>query len=117
MTKDIQKLQPNKERIVDLYRETKGNISNTMRAADLHRTTFYLWKEKDPAFKLAIEEADAEIRDEMEQLLFDHTADGNTGTLIFWLKNRHPYYKQNYGTTVAARTDGETIEVVVTDYK
>lgn len=96
MTEDttLQIQHPKKKQFLELYRETKGFISDITRALEIDRSTYYKWLENDEEFAVAVAECEAEINDEMKQLLI-HKAqgDGDTTALIFWLKNKHPEFK------------------------
>lgn len=86
---------PKKEKFIELYRETRGFISDICRAVMIDRKTYYNWLDADKDFALAIAEAEAEINDEMKDALIRQAGDGNLGAIIFWLKNKHPEFKQN----------------------
>lgn len=92
-TKSLQIQHPKKVEFIELYRETRGFISDICRALMIDRSTYYKWLEKDEQFALAVAEAEAEVNDEMKQLLIHQAqSDNNTTALIFWLKNKHPEF-------------------------
>ena len=102
---------------LEFYGQTRGNISQSASAAGIARGTYYNWLKSDEDFRQIKETLDQDLNDEMRSALIDLAGGGNLGAIIFYLKNRHPEFKQNYGKTIAARTDGETIEVVIKDYE
>ena len=108
--------QPKKSMFLEFYGKTRGNISVSAKAVDIARGTYYNWLKSDEQFKTIKETLDEELNDEMRQALIDLAGEGNLGAIIFYLKRRHPEFKQ-VPPTIGARTDGETIEVVITDYK
>ena len=97
ITPVIQQIQhPKKEQFIELYRTTHGHISDTARAVQIDRTTFYNWMKDDELFRTAILESDDELNDEMRQALIDKAGDGDLGAIIFYLRKRHPDFKDNY---------------------
>ena len=112
--KDIQSLQtehPKKGRFLEYYGITRGNISKSASAAEVSRTTYYTWLKEDDQFKAIKETLDQELNDEMREALINLAGEGNLGAIIFYLKSRHPDFKQN--KAIGVRTDGEQIEVVI----
>lgn len=89
----IDKLDGTKKDFVLLYTQLNGNITNTCIGVKINRQTFYNWIEKDQDFALAIADADASLNDEMRDLLINKAASGSTPELIFYLKKRHPDFK------------------------
>lgn len=112
----IQQIQhPKKLKFIDYYRETRGHISNCARAIGIDRSTYYKWLESDEDFAMAIAEAESELNDDMREALVQLGAEGNLGAIIFYLKNRHPDFKQNKATGV--RIDGPDIKVEFIEYE
>ena len=92
--RSIQTTQAKKKRVIELYRQTNGHITNSCKAAGVGRKTYYDWLEKDEKFALAIAEAEAELNDEMRQVLIDKAGSGDMTAVIFYLKYRHPDFKK-----------------------
>lgn len=90
------KLDIIKKRFVELYRDpaNRANVSTICKAVGISRQTFYDWLKSNQEFAVAFNNALEELRDDMEQVLHEKAADGNTAELIFWLKNNHPKYKE-----------------------
>lgn len=86
--------QLKKDKFVDFYRETKGHISDSCRAVGIERKTYYNWLEKDAAFRDGIIEAEQELNDDIRNVLIEKAADQDMTAVIFYLKNRHPDFKQ-----------------------
>ena len=67
---------------------TLGNITASCKAANINRSTYYDWMEKDPKFAKAVNElAEANI-DFAESCLKQQIKDGNTTATIFYLKTK-----------------------------
>ena len=67
---------------------TLGNITASCKAANIARSTYYEWMEKDPKFAAAVNElAEANI-DFAESCLKQQIKDGNTTATIFYLKTK-----------------------------
>lgn len=82
-----------KERFVQYYRESRGHISNCAKAVHISRQTYYTWLESDEWFLKQIQEAEMELNDDMRDALITQGGDGNLGAIIFYLKKRHPDFK------------------------
>jgi len=101
----IQSRHPKKEQFIELYRQTKGFISDICRALNISRATYYKWLDKDEQFALAIADAESEVNDEMKQILIDKAGSGDLGAVIFWLKNKHPEFNHRQQTNVAVQVN------------
>lgn len=88
----IQQLK--KEKFIETYRKTFGHITNTCRAIGVDRGTYYNWLEGDKTFLKEIMEAEMELNDDIREVLIQKAADGDMTAVIFYLKNRHPDFKQ-----------------------
>ena len=89
-----------KDKFIEFYSrdEVRGNISMACDAVGVHRQTYYYWLENDKKFREIIKEKKMAMCDDMEQILVSRAVDKSDTALIFWLKNRHPDFKQ--GPTV-----------------
>lgn len=103
MDNSLQILHPKKKNFLELYRETRGFISDVTRAVGVSRQTYYDWLDSDKDFARAIAECEAEVNDEMRDALIRKGGDGDMTAIIFWLKNRHPDFKQGNQTNVAVQ--------------
>lgn len=79
-----------KEQAVQLWRETHGNISKLCAAIPIQRDTFYRWLKNDKNFARDIVNAEAELNDDIRDVLIDKAANGDLGAIIFYLRKRHP---------------------------
>jgi hypothetical protein len=103
MNPDIQlttKTALKKVKAIELWKETKGHISNICRAIGIERKTFYTWLKKDPDFATALLDSEAELNDDIREALIQKCADGDMTAIIFYLKNRHPDFLQRPQTLV-----------------
>ena len=94
MTPSQQLQQHKKENFINFYRETRGHISDTCRAVEINRTTYYNWLEGDENFRKQIMDAEMELNDDVRKALIDKIADGDMTGIIFYLKHRHPDFKE-----------------------
>jgi hypothetical protein len=83
-----------KEKFVEAYKKTNGNITDSSSVVGISRQTYYTWLEKDDKFAMQILDSEADLNDEIRQVLIAKAADGDMTAVIFYLKNRHPDFKQ-----------------------
>ena len=101
MASSIDKLNAlKKSKFVDAYQKTNGNITDSSAIADITRATYYNWLEKDKDFALQILDSEANLNDEIRQVLIQKAAEGDMTAVIFYLKNRHPDFKQGPYTAI-----------------
>lgn len=86
-------LDSHKRDFVLLYTKLNGNISNTCIGCRISRQTYYDWLNNDENFALAIAESESSLNDEMRELLIQQAANGEMSAIIFYLKKRHPDFK------------------------
>ena len=86
--------QLKKDKFIDAYKTTNGNITDSASIAGIARRTYYEWLEKDDTFAMQILDSEADLNDEIRQVLIAKAADGDMTAVIFYLKNRHPDFKQ-----------------------
>lgn len=89
----LDKLDSHKRDFVLLYTKLNGNISNTCIGIGINRQTYYNWLNADENFALAIAESESSLNDEMRELLIQQAANGEMSAIIFYLKKRHPDFK------------------------
>ena len=94
-----------KDRVIELYKTTLGHITQVCDAANISRTTFYNWLEKDEKFAEAIVNAEASTTDEVKAALLAQIQTGNITAIIFWLKNKSAEFKQDRGANVAVQVN------------
>jgi hypothetical protein len=92
--------QLKKEKFIDAYQKTNGNITDSASIAEISRGTYYNWLESDNDFAMAILDSEANLNDEIRQVLISKAAEGDMTAVIFYLKNRHPDFKQQPSTAI-----------------
>jgi len=103
-----------KNRAIELWRETRGHITNMCRAIPVTRRTFYSWLKKDREFATAIINAEEELNDDVRDALIQKIADGDMTAIIFYLRRRHPDFADQ--PTHLTQIKGEKIEVKIINY-
>ena len=94
MSKARQIQQLKKDKFVEAYKQTNGHITDSASIAGVDRTTYYRWLEDDKEFAMKILDSEADLNDEIRQALINKAAEGDMTAIIFYLKNRHPDFKQ-----------------------
>jgi len=83
-----------KEKFIETYKATMGNITESASVAGIARGTYYNWLEADSDFALQILDCEADLNDSIRQVLIEKAGSGDMTAVIFYLKNRHPDFKQ-----------------------
>jgi len=116
-TVDLSNLPPKKRRMVETYRETRAlftPIYKVARACGITKTTHYQWLKDDVEYAAAITDAEEDVNDEAKQALIRKAlAENDTASLIFYLKCRHPEFKQ--GQQFLLNTDKVEFNVKLSD--
>ncbi len=91
------KQERNKELMLTQLRKTPI-IEIACNKVGIGRTTYYRMRQDDPEFAKKADEAISEgtkyICDAAESQLLSAISKGNLTAVIFWLKNKHPDYKE-----------------------
>ena len=79
-----------KQKIIELYKLTFGNVTKSCEALHISRTTFYQWLKEDVDFKAEIENTSPDdlIVDFAEDALIGRIRAGDTTAIIFTLKTK-----------------------------
>ena len=77
-----------KKVVIEKMKKTLGNITASCEAAQIARTTYYDWYEKDPDFRAAIDAIAESCIDFAESSLLQQIKDGNPTSTIFYLKTK-----------------------------
>ena len=91
-----------KKLFVETFMSTLANISVCCKKIGVSRQTFYSWRNTDKAFAEEIFNAQEELIDFAETILFKKVRDGSTAELIFFLKTKgkaRGYYERQEITT------------------
>lgn len=75
-------------KIIEIYTKKSCNISATCSALNITRKTFYQWREKYPKLNELLKEAEESIIDFAESKLLNNIQEGDTTSLIFFLKTK-----------------------------
>lgn len=95
MTDAINKINAiKKQKFLEAYKQTNGNITDSASIAGINRGTYYLWLKEDDDFAMQVLDSEANLNDEIRQVLISKAAEGDMTAVIFYLKNRHPDFKQ-----------------------
>lgn len=89
-----------KNKFIQAYKKTNGNITDSASIAGIARATYYNWLEADENFAMQILDSEADLNDEIRQVLISKAADGDMTAVIFYLKNRHPDFKPQQNNTL-----------------
>lgn len=102
---------------LEAYDRSLGNVSTACRAVGITRRTFYNWKNGNEVFRQSIEELDAYNLDFAETMLMKHIREGDTTSLIFYLKTkgRERGYVERVEATGANGSPLVPAPVVLTD--
>ena len=76
------------QRIADVYNKKAGNVSATCSALNISRSVFYKWRNKYPKLDELLKETDEAMIDFAETKLYEKINDGDTTSLIFYLKTK-----------------------------
>lgn len=108
MSKD--KLNDKQRLFLKIYQKNMGVVAKACREANIARTTFYDWR-KNEEFAAECKMLDEEVIDFAENALYRKIADGDTTSIIFFLKTkgRHRGYIER--TEVDATIDERQREI------
>lgn len=95
-----------KDKFVEAYKATNGNITDSSSIAGIDRRTYYNWLEDDKEFAMNILDSEADLNDSIRQVLIERAGSGDMTAVIFYLKNRHPDFKP-VPTTLIQNNFGE----------
>lgn len=105
-----------KEKFIETYKATMGNITESASVAGIARGTYYNWLEADSDFALQILDSEADLNDSIRQVLIEKAGSGDMTAVIFYLKNRHPDFKPQPTTlqqiNIGEGKDGNSITFV-----
>ncbi len=94
MNKAVEQIsQLKKNKFIETYKATNGNITDSASVAGISRGTYYNWLKDDKEFTLQILDSEADLNDSIRQVLIEKAASGDMTAVIFYLKNRHPDFK------------------------
>ena len=77
-----------KENFLNNLKANGFNISKACEETQIARRTYYDWLESDEEFKSSVEDAQEKLIDDAERALQDKIIDGDTTSIIFFLKTK-----------------------------
>ncbi len=93
----MNKTQTNKDLLITQFKQTPI-VEVACQKVAVARATYYRWRNEDPEFSKAADAALADgtafVCDAAESQLISAIKAGNLTAIIFWLKYKHPDYKQ-----------------------
>jgi len=97
------------------FKKSYGVIQRVCDDIGIDRTTFYDWKKDDPQFTAAVQTAEIERNDSVEDALFALIANGDGACIRFYLGRRNPLYTQKVVNKVY--TGERTLEDLLDEYQ
>lgn len=95
-----------KSKAIELWRETRGHVSNLCAGVGISRKTFYDWMKEDKEFATAIVNAEWELHDDVRDALIQKVADGDVSAIKYYLDRKHPDFRPQ-PTTLIQNNFGE----------
>ncbi|WP_041566917.1 hypothetical protein [Nonlabens dokdonensis] len=103
---DITEKQDN---FIKAYKRHLCNVSKACRKVNIHRSTYYDWKNKSDSFSNLVDSAREEMYDDIESILLNKIiVEGNTRLLMFYASTRMK--DRGYGSTVIVKGDNRLIQ-------
>lgn len=96
-----------KKQLIDELKKNNGFVQKALSKLDIPTSTFKCWLEGDKSFKKKLEEVNDITNEFVESRFFERIADGDTQSILFYLKTR---MKNKYN-------DVKTVEVKDLDFK
>jgi hypothetical protein len=106
--------EKNKELLVEQLKRTPI-IETACQKINVGRSTYYYWRLSDPEFAHAADQALKDgtllVNDLAEATLISLIKERNLGATLFWLRSRHPDYKQKLFDSAIAFAQGDNNEL------
>jgi hypothetical protein len=101
-----------KKTFIDSFVKSGFNITKACDMTKIHRRTYYDWIEKDTDFANLVTDTQEALIDSVEDALKDKIADGDTTSIIFFLKTRakHRGYVEKQQTELSGAV-GVTFQI------
>jgi hypothetical protein len=77
-----------KDKFLDNFKLSLGNISISCEASGISRQTYYNWRKQDPEFSQLCEDIEERNLDLAEMKLLSAIREGKTAELLFYLKTK-----------------------------
>lgn len=101
--------EANKQAFLKAYQANLCMVTKTCQQMKLSRTQYYYWLQDDPEFAKAIEEAEADQIEFVEDALLKRIKEGSDSSIQFYLKTKGK--KAGYATQVDITSNGETLAI------
>jgi hypothetical protein len=105
-----------KDRVKDLFLEQLKKVPNIQVACEkvgVARSTVYKWRDEDPEFKTALEQALAEgeamLNDLGENQLYSLMLERHYPAIQFWLRHRNPKFRDKLEISAATPEEREAL--------
>jgi len=105
-----------KEMFLAALIDSMGNISESCKAVQISRQTFYNWIEKDGEFKRKVDEVNESLIDFAETQLMKKIKEGDTTALIFFLKTKGKTRGYSEKPDVEVNVNAEKINKVQVEF-
>ena len=106
-----------KTAFITALRET-GIVRRACERAEIDRPTVYLWRQSDPEFKAAWEDALEDATDEVEHSLYDQAVSRrNVAATIFYLKNNREKYREETRIIISKDDMDHVIEHAIAEHQ
>jgi hypothetical protein len=84
----MDKTEQHKKAMLEALEKSLGVVTSACRSVGVGRTTHYLWLEKDPEYRKAVQDVENVAIDFAETHLHMQIKDGNPSSTIFYLKTK-----------------------------
>ena len=112
-----QKATKNKlNEFVKLWTQEMGNVSTVCKKMKINRSTYYRWLDRYPSFSKDLLREESELNDELKNVLIEKALKGHTAELLFYLKKKHPEFKEQRAVGFRSAVNNQEIEVAIVDY-
>ena len=82
----MDKTEQHKKAMIEALEKSLGVVTSACKSVGIGRTTHYLWLEKDPEYKRAVDDISNVALDFAESQLHQQIKGGNPTSTIFYLK-------------------------------
>ena len=101
-----------KRELLNVLRNTLGNVTASCQKVGVSRATFYLWRQEDPEFDEEVNEINETTLDFVENQLMKGIKEGNTRLIMFYLTAKGR--SRGYGQTPVDAAERRQLKVVIT---
>ncbi len=106
-----------KKMFLKILEKTAGNISASCKQVGINRQTYYNWLNKDKKFKQEVDSIQEGLIDFAESMLMKKIKDGDTTSLIFFLKTKGKHRGWSEKLEVKHENQAPVINVIGVDVK